>query len=759
MKLVQKYKYTFLICLFLLSSFCIPNSVALAKYAAHDIAVTQIGFEEQTVESGDVVFLTVTVEVENKGTEDAQNVPITVYVGEEVIAQDTIPYLLAGETFNLSYGWAISAEEIPFKSNIRAEIGVTELARNTGSDKMLRSFTLIEEDGKIVIRYGIPVHRWITRQAVRFLKDRTTNQALKNELNTTLGVDNQGKPIYIYENSLADGAEHEDTPPRWLNHFYRPTDENPYPIGLFNALEWGVVNNFNDFDYEDARSVYVPDSLEWGKIAYYMLGHVLHLIEDMSLPEHTHLECHDEKYLGWVCGTGSYEWYVTNEIFTNEGDPLPSDIQDNLDNKVDLGRVPSTYTGNAISNNGIVKFNNIGDYIKNLAKISYYLNRHKADLRLRNIIKQGAELGQLGEMFPGLRYDLLGCAGLRLRRWSIPGSTLDRPWLCLDTFLTNGSWWEVTSEKGNNYKREKGFYYIEDTQNARPIKYKDFWNPDVKNGSADTYEGINTVDPEDPQGRLYPLAHLYARDLIPLAIRYVAGAIELFWNETHPVLPFTASGRVTMSDGTGIPGVTMSFTRVTGNGTRPSSVPTNGNGNWSQSGFQSGTTYRVTPSKLNYTFAPRYLPFDSTNSTGLDFTGSVDCNYLISPASRSHGAGVETGSVSVTASCSWTAVSNVNWITITSVSGSSGNGTVNYSVAANSSTNSRQGTMTIAGQTFTVNQAGTIDLPPPTLNTVTQKCDGTTPGIELQWSAVSGATYYEIWRNGILIYTTQTAGT
>lgn len=85
------------------------------------------------------------------------------------------------------------------------------------------------------------------------------------------------------------------------------------------------------------------------------------------------------------------------------------------------------------------------------------------------------------------------------------------------------------------------------------------------------------------------------------------------------------------------------------------------------------------------------------------------CSYSISPTSSSQPAGGGSGSVSVTAGtgCAWTAVSNSGFITITSGSSGSGNGTVNYSVAANTGSSSRSGTMTIAGLTFTVNQAGT----------------------------------------------------
>jgi hypothetical protein len=85
------------------------------------------------------------------------------------------------------------------------------------------------------------------------------------------------------------------------------------------------------------------------------------------------------------------------------------------------------------------------------------------------------------------------------------------------------------------------------------------------------------------------------------------------------------------------------------------------------------------------------------------------CTYSISPGSASVAAGGGTGSVSVTAGagCAWTAASNASFITITSGSSGSGSGTVGYSVAANTGTTSRTGTLTIAGQTFTVTQAGT----------------------------------------------------
>jgi hypothetical protein len=83
------------------------------------------------------------------------------------------------------------------------------------------------------------------------------------------------------------------------------------------------------------------------------------------------------------------------------------------------------------------------------------------------------------------------------------------------------------------------------------------------------------------------------------------------------------------------------------------------------------------------------------------------CVPSINPTSQSFaGAGGPGAPVAVTAvaGCAWTSTSNAAWLTITSGFSGTGNGTVGFSVAPNTLT-FRTGTLTIAGQTFTVNQA------------------------------------------------------
>ena len=107
-------------------------------------------------------------------------------------------------------------------------------------------------------------------------------------------------------------------------------------------------------------------------------------------------------------------------------------------------------------------------------------------------------------------------------------------------------------------------------------------------------------------------------------------------------------------------------------------------------------------------------PKSLTNAQSAVFTPRTTCTYSLTPTSLNFIANGGSSSVSVTAQsgCPWTAISNAPWITITSGASGTGNGTVNYSVAANSLTTTRSATMTIAGLTFTVTQDAAA-LPPP----------------------------------------------
>jgi len=85
------------------------------------------------------------------------------------------------------------------------------------------------------------------------------------------------------------------------------------------------------------------------------------------------------------------------------------------------------------------------------------------------------------------------------------------------------------------------------------------------------------------------------------------------------------------------------------------------------------------------------------------FLDNTACNTTLTPTNQSFSAAGGGGSFTVTAACSWTAVSTASFVTITPPPNGSGNGTVNFSVAANTGMQ-RSATIVVGSKAFVVNQ-------------------------------------------------------
>jgi len=104
----------------------------------------------------------------------------------------------------------------------------------------------------------------------------------------------------------------------------------------------------------------------------------------------------------------------------------------------------------------------------------------------------------------------------------------------------------------------------------------------------------------------------------------------------------------------------------------------------------------------------------TTNSVGVF---GLLCGGAIAPLSANIAAAGGSGTILLTAgsSCPWTASSNDGFISITGGSAGAGKGSVSYTVLPNAGT-SRRGTITAAGQTFTILQAGSSTPVPDDFN-------------------------------------------
>ncbi len=84
------------------------------------------------------------------------------------------------------------------------------------------------------------------------------------------------------------------------------------------------------------------------------------------------------------------------------------------------------------------------------------------------------------------------------------------------------------------------------------------------------------------------------------------------------------------------------------------------------------------------------------------------CTYALAPqtATASAGGGAASATLTTQTGCSWSTISNSSHITLNSAASGTGSTTIQYSVAANASTNPRLGSLTVTGQSLTVTQAG-----------------------------------------------------
>jgi uncharacterized repeat protein (TIGR01451 family) len=164
--------------------------------------------------------------------------------------------------------------------------------------------------------------------------------------------------------------------------------------------------------------------------------------------------------------------------------------------------------------------------------------------------------------------------------------------------------------------------------------------------------------------------------------------------------------------------------------------------------FGTASTPPLAGNTVDITWAPPtmnpgntyYWAIGARNSMGatasMPWSFTTGCVAALSPSSATLPAAGGTGTfpVSAVTGCTWTAVSNATWITITSGASGSGNGTVGYTVAPDTGAQ-RSGAITVAGQTFTVTEGGIFPL-------ITTLAGGAMPLTPAQGTSVSMPVSY-----------------
>ena len=152
-------------------------------------------------------------------------------------------------------------------------------------------------------------------QLVRAYEPTSTHAALTDEMVDfyNLFVVSENDAITSGEKeSIVFGAIDEDTPPRWVNHFYDPIYNRGWLGIAMSSKEWAQSALRESLFFLTAdglasitfwRGVDVSSDYTWNrgikdfirgdkKRSMEVLGHILHLIEDATVPEHTRIATH-----------------------------------------------------------------------------------------------------------------------------------------------------------------------------------------------------------------------------------------------------------------------------------------------------------------------------------------------------------------------------------------------------------------------------------------------------------------------------------
>ncbi|HPI24582.1 MAG TPA: hypothetical protein PL159_01340, partial [Candidatus Paceibacterota bacterium] len=182
-------------------------------------------------------------------------------------------------------------------------------------------------------------HRAITQEAIKLFEFYNPNQTF----------------LEFEENLIIQGSEDEDEAPRWLNHFYDPVHNRGFKGGR-SSKDWaqnpnaqasrpgnGVINGYfsDPNDHSWPRAIY---EYTWGdkERALLSLGHVLHLVQDATVPDHTRDDAHAFKK--------TYEKYA--ERFTTKNFRLADDLAGRGQEPIRLDSLDEYFDNLAIFSNG-----------------------------------------------------------------------------------------------------------------------------------------------------------------------------------------------------------------------------------------------------------------------------------------------------------------------------------------------------------------------------------------------------------------------
>ncbi len=236
--------------------------------------------------------------VANFGSQKEDQVAVTMYdLQGNLLATEILPELRAAEQLFVSLPW-----RLPLYTPGPGELSPLYFLRCVAGDPSLEE-PPNDENNVLIVRVGCapsgktveplhkwPPHRWIVQQAYEYYKSQFEGSELGNY------IDRSGE-----YNDVKDGSTDEDENDRpplyqslswpfkpWMYHFCAGADGDEIYDGITKTMIFHSAYEQAELLWPHAVNNYPVNK----ELAYYCLGHLAHLIADMSVPAHVHNDGH-----------------------------------------------------------------------------------------------------------------------------------------------------------------------------------------------------------------------------------------------------------------------------------------------------------------------------------------------------------------------------------------------------------------------------------------------------------------------------------
>lgn len=356
----------------------------------------------------------------------------------------------------------------------------------------------------LFINVGYPLststHRSINEHISKeSFADFTLNDYLKQQLGMPKGYDEKinGKEVFKW---ISDGGEYEDKGIRSKNHFLNPlTNKGLYEaVFLPSALEWSLkpvgAQGEESYSWHDVRSYYYQALTTADKATretnfaktFRGMGHVMHLVQDMSVPAHTRDDQH-------IFGEGYETW---GKEFLNEVNQVKAYRTRYFSSSGTLFLIPSLFDTD--------QYNGTNPYITTTSSTGIGL----AEYANANFFSDDTIIY---EEFP---YPQISSEDRHVKQYTGPQGTYNREYFL--KYCTEDDYCQTNSDK------EYGGYLL------AAVDYYDYWRQ-INSLPEDEYPPIPCLDEN--------VFYDYSQFLIPRAIGYSMQALSYFFRGKMKLLP------------------------------------------------------------------------------------------------------------------------------------------------------------------------------------------------------------------------------